>query len=26
LGQEKLTFGDRNFALPVSALWSDIDA
>ncbi|MCQ0090331.1 MULTISPECIES: ATP-binding protein [Rhodobacterales] len=26
LGQEKLTFGDRNFALPVSALWSDINA
>lgn len=24
LGQEKLTFGDRNFALPVSALWSEI--
>lgn len=26
LGKEKLTFGDRNFALPVSALWSDINA
>ena len=26
LGQEKLTFGDRNFALPVSALWSEINA
>ncbi|WP_138936616.1 ATP-binding protein [Roseovarius arcticus] len=25
LGQKKLTFGDRNFALPVSALWSDIN-
>ena len=25
LGQEKLTFGDRNFALPVSALWSEIN-
>lgn len=25
LGQEKLTFGDRNFALPVSALWSAIE-
>ncbi|MEP2985667.1 MULTISPECIES: ATP-binding protein [Alphaproteobacteria] len=25
LGQEKLTFGDRNFALPVSALWSTIN-
>jgi predicted AAA+ superfamily ATPase len=24
LGQEKLTFGDRNFALPVSALWGEI--
>lgn len=24
LEQEKLTFGDRNFAVPVSALWSDI--
>ena len=24
LGQEKLTFGDRNFALPLSALWSGI--
>lgn len=24
LGQEKLTFGDRTFALPVSSLWSDI--
>ncbi len=26
LGREKLTFGDRNFALPVSALWSGVDA
>jgi predicted AAA+ superfamily ATPase len=26
LGKEKLTFGNRNFALPVSALWSDINA
>ena len=25
LGQEKLTFGGRNFALPVSALWSAIN-
>lgn len=25
LGQEKLTFGGRNFALPVSALWSGVD-
>ena len=25
LGQEKLTFGDRSFALPVSSLWSDIN-
>ena len=25
LGQEKLTFGDRNFAVPVSALWSAIE-
>lgn len=24
LGREKLTFGDRNFALPVSALWSEM--
>lgn len=24
LGQEKLTFGDGNFALPLSALWSDV--
>ncbi len=24
LGQEKLTFGDRNFALPMSALWSAV--
>ena len=24
LGQEKLTFGDSDFALPVSALWSEI--
>lgn len=24
LGQEKLTFGDRTFALPVSSLWSGI--
>ena len=24
LGQEKLTFGDRTFALPISSLWSDI--
>ena len=24
LGQEKLSFGDGNYALPVSALWSDI--
>ena len=24
MGQEKLTFGDRNFALPVSALWSGV--
>ncbi|MXY32550.1 MAG: ATP-binding protein [Boseongicola sp. SB0664_bin_43] len=26
LGQEKLTFGHRTFALPVSSLWSSIDA
>lgn len=26
LGQEKLTFGSRTFALPVSSLWSSIDA
>ena len=25
LGQEKLTFGNRTFALPVSSLWSSID-
>lgn len=25
LGQEKLTFGDRSFALPVSSLWSEIN-
>ncbi|WP_233270595.1 ATP-binding protein [Chachezhania sediminis] len=25
LGREKLTFGDRNFALPLSALWSVVD-
>ncbi|WP_299870080.1 ATP-binding protein [uncultured Roseobacter sp.] len=25
LGQEKLTFGDRNFAVPVSALWSAVE-
>ena len=25
LGQEKLTFGDGNFALPLSALWTSID-
>lgn len=25
LGREKLSFGDRNFALPVSALWSGVD-
>jgi len=25
LGDEKLTFGDRKFALPVSSLWNDID-
>lgn len=25
LGQEKLTFGDRSFALPVSTLWSAIE-
>lgn len=24
LGQEKFTFGDRRFALPVSALWSEV--
>lgn len=24
LGQEKLTFGDGNFALPLSALWSEV--
>ncbi|MDX8355823.1 ATP-binding protein [Cognatiyoonia sp. IB215182] len=24
-GQEKLTFGDGNFAIPLSALWSEID-
>ncbi len=26
LGQEMLTFGNRTFALPVSSLWSSIDA
>lgn len=26
LGQEKLTFGSRTFTLPVSSLWSSIDA
>ncbi|MEP5757796.1 MAG: ATP-binding protein [Litoreibacter sp.] len=26
LGQEKLTFGEQNFALPVSALWAGIEA
>ncbi len=26
LGAEKLTFGDGNFALPVSTLWSDVVA
>ncbi len=25
MGREKLTFGERNFALPVSALWSAIE-
>lgn len=25
LGREKLTFGDRTFALPVSCLWGDIE-
>lgn len=25
LGQKKLTFGDRNFAVPVSALWSAVE-
>jgi len=24
LGDEKLTFGDRNFALPVSSLWAEV--
>ena len=24
LGHEKLTFGDRNFALPISTLWTDV--
>lgn len=24
MGQEKLTFGDRNFAFPISALWSGV--
>ena len=24
LGREKLSFGDRNYALPVSSLWSDV--
>ena len=25
LGHEKLTFGDRNFALPISTLWTDVE-
>ena len=25
LGKEKLTFGDRSFALPVSALWTEVN-